>query len=92
ALAAVVVILLGGGVVAGTWFFDDVQLTEPKAEDQVTQLFAANDKTLLATVGDTNRSLLPYQSINPIISEAVMAAEDKGFLDHHGIDMKGIMR
>jgi membrane peptidoglycan carboxypeptidase len=92
ALAAVVVILLGGGVVAGTWFFDDVQFTEPKAEDQVTQLFAANDKTLLATVGDTSRQLLPPQSINPVIRQAVMAAEDKGFLDHHGIDMRGIMR
>lgn len=92
AAAAIVVILLGGGVVAGTWFFDDVQLTEPKAEDQVTQLFASNDKTLLATVGDTNRSLVPYQTINPVISEAVMAAEDKNFKDHHGIDMLGIMR
>jgi membrane peptidoglycan carboxypeptidase len=92
ASAAVLVILLGGGVVAGTWFFDDVQLTEPKAEDQVTQLVAADNKSLLATVGDTNRSLVPYQSINPIIGEAVMAAEDKGFKEHHGIDMTGIMR
>ena len=35
---------------------------------------------------------MPYQSINPIIGEAVMAAEDKNFRDHNGIDMKGIMR
>ncbi|MFG1607083.1 transglycosylase domain-containing protein [Actinoplanes sp. NPDC049265] len=91
AAAAIVVILLGGGVVAGTWFFDDVQLTEPKAEDQVTQLLTADGKQL-ATVGNTTRQLVAYQSINPVIGEAVMAAEDKNFLEHHGIDMKGILR
>jgi membrane peptidoglycan carboxypeptidase len=92
AAAAVVVILLGAGVVAGTWFFDDVQLTEPKAEEQVTQILANDGKTQLATRGSENRSLVPYQSINPIIGKAVMAAEDKNFPDHNGIDMKGIMR
>jgi membrane peptidoglycan carboxypeptidase len=92
AAAAVVVILLGAGVVAGTWFFDDVQLTEPKAESQVTQLLGEDGKTQLATIGAQNRSLVPYQSINPVIGQAVMAAEDKNFRDHNGIDMKGIMR
>ncbi|MEV6495586.1 biosynthetic peptidoglycan transglycosylase, partial [Actinoplanes sp. NPDC051633] len=92
AAAAVVVMLLGGGVVAGAYFFDDVDFIEPKAEDQVTQLFAEDNKTQIATIGDVNRSLVPYQSINPIIGEAVMAAEDKNFLDHNGIDMKGIIR
>jgi membrane peptidoglycan carboxypeptidase len=92
AAAAVVVILMGAGVVAGTWFFDDVQLTEPKAEDQVTQLLASDNKTQLATIGEQNRSLVPYQSINPIIGYAVMGAEDKNFLHHHGIDTKGILR
>ena len=92
AAAAVVVILMGAGVVAGTWFFDDVQLTEPKAEDQVTQLLASDGKTQLATIGEQNRSLVPYQSINPVIGYAVMGAEDKNFLHHHGIDTKGILR
>jgi membrane peptidoglycan carboxypeptidase len=92
AAAAVVVILMGAGVVAGTWFFDDVQLTEPKAEDQVTQLLANDGKSQLATIGEQNRQIVPYQQINPIIGQAVMGAEDKNFLNHHGIDMKGIMR
>jgi membrane peptidoglycan carboxypeptidase len=92
AAAAVVVILLGAGVVAGTWYFDDVRLEEPKPEDQVTQLFAADNKTLLATVGRENRSIVPYQSISPVIKDAVMAAEDKNFTEHNGIDMKGILR
>jgi membrane peptidoglycan carboxypeptidase len=92
AAAAVVVIVAGAGVVAGTWFFDDVQLTEPKAEDQVTQLLASDGKSPLATIGEQNRQLVPAQQINPVIGQAVMGAEDKNFLNHHGIDMKGIMR
>jgi membrane peptidoglycan carboxypeptidase len=92
ACAAVVVILMGAGVVAGTWFFDDVQLTEPKAEDQVTQLLATDGKTQLATIGEQNRQIVPYKQINPVIGQAIMGAEDKNFLNHHGIDMKGIMR
>ena len=92
AAAAVVVILLGAGVVAGTWYFDDVKLEEPKPEEQVSQLFASDNKTLLATIGSENRSIVPFQSINPVIKDAVMAAEDKNFMDHHGIDMKGILR
>jgi membrane peptidoglycan carboxypeptidase len=90
--AAVLVIVLGAGVVGGAYFFDDVQFTEPKVEDQVSQIFAADNKTVVATIGNSNRSLVPYQSINPVIGQAVMAAEDKNFYDHNGIDMKGIAR
>ncbi|MCO8277032.1 penicillin-binding protein [Actinoplanes sp. TRM 88003] len=90
--AAVLVIVLGAGVVGGAYFFDDVQFTEPKAEDQVSQIVAADNKTVVATIGNSTRSLVPYQGINPIIGQAVMAAEDKNFYDHGGIDMKGIAR
>ncbi|MGK5684167.1 transglycosylase domain-containing protein [Actinoplanes sp. URMC 104] len=90
--AALLVIVLGAGVVGAAWFFDDVQFTEPKAEDQVSQIYAADNTTQIGSIGTSNRSLVPYQSINPVIGQAVMAAEDKNFLDHHGIDMKGIAR
>ncbi|MDY7091067.1 MAG: transglycosylase domain-containing protein, partial [Actinomycetota bacterium] len=90
--AAVLVIVLGAGVVGGAYFFDDVKFTEPKAEDQVTQIFAADNKTQIATIGNSTRQQVPYASINPVIGQAVMAAEDKNFLDHNGIDMKGIAR
>ena len=90
--AAVLVIVLGAGVVGGAYFFDDVQFTEPKVEDQVSQIYAADNKTQIATIGNSTRQQVPYQSINPVIGQAVMAAEDKNFLDHGGIDMKGIAR
>jgi membrane peptidoglycan carboxypeptidase len=92
AAAAVFVILAGVGVVAGTYFFDSVDFTEPAAESQTTQVMASDNKTVLAQIGDQNRSVVPYQQINPLIGDAVMAAEDKNFLTHAGIDFKGILR
>jgi membrane peptidoglycan carboxypeptidase len=92
AAAAVFVILAGVGVVAGTYFFDSVDFTEPAAESQTSQVMASDNKTVLAQIGDQNRSVVPNNQINPIIGDAVMAAEDKNFLTHDGIDLKGIMR
>jgi membrane peptidoglycan carboxypeptidase len=92
AAAAVLIILVGASVVGGTYFFDNVEFNEPAAESQTTQIMASDKKTVLASLGKFNRSVVPYQSINPIIGEAVMAAEDKNFQSHHGIDAKGIMR
>ncbi|MFI7545935.1 transglycosylase domain-containing protein [Actinoplanes sp. NPDC049599] len=92
AAAAVVVILLGAGVVGGTYFFDNVTFKEPTAEAQTTQLLASDNKTVLASLGQFNRSIVPNASINPLIKLAVVSAEDKGFYKHNGIDMKGIAR
>jgi len=92
AAAAVLVILLGGGVVGGTYFFDSVSFEEPTAEQQTTQLLASDNKTVLASLGKFNRSIVPDASINPLIKLAVVSAEDKGFYKHNGIDMKGIAR
>ena len=92
AAAAVLVILVGVGVVGGTYFFDSVDFKEPGSEDQTSQILASDNSSVLMTIGDFNRSVVPWQKINPLIGEAVQAAEDKNFRDHHGIDMKGIAR
>jgi membrane peptidoglycan carboxypeptidase len=91
AAAAVVVILLGAGVVGGTYFFDDVALPPPVTEDQSNVIQYANG-TVLAKMGEQNRTVVPEEKINKVVEHAVAAAEDKNFYSHHGIDMKGIVR
>jgi membrane peptidoglycan carboxypeptidase len=91
AAAAVVVILLGGGVVAGTWFFDGVDLPQPKSEDQSNTLLDGNGH-VIAKLGSQNRTVVPQASISQMVEHAVAAAEDRNFYTHNGIDMKGIMR
>ncbi|MFF5295119.1 transglycosylase domain-containing protein [Paractinoplanes globisporus] len=91
AAAAVVVILLGAGVVGGTYFFDDVALPPPVTEDQSNVIQYSNG-SVLAKMGEQNRTVVPEEKINEVVEHAVAAAEDKNFYTHHGIDMKGIVR
>ncbi|MET3428009.1 membrane peptidoglycan carboxypeptidase [Actinoplanes tereljensis] len=91
AAAAVLVIMLGAGVVGGTYFFDDVALPPPVTEDQ-SNVILDSKGTVLAKLGEANRTVVPEEKINKVVEHAVAAAEDKNFYSHHGIDMKGIVR
>jgi membrane peptidoglycan carboxypeptidase len=90
AAAAVLVILVGAGIVGGTYFFDDVDLPTPQAEEQLNVIKNAQGQ-VLAKEGEP-RINVPYQNISKTMSDAVAAAEDKNFYHHNGIDMKGIAR
>ncbi|GAA2470619.1 penicillin-binding protein [Winogradskya humida] len=89
--AAILLILVGGGTVAGTYFFDDVELPAPKTEDQSNVVMFSNGAEL-ARLGEQNRTVVAQTQINPVVQHAVAAAEDKNFYHHNGIDMKGILR
>jgi len=91
AAAAVLVIMLGAGVVGGTYFFDDVDLPSPVTEDQ-SNVILDSKGAVLAKLGEQNRTVVPQAKINLVVQYAVAAAEDKNFYQHHGIDMKGIVR
>ncbi|WP_281905984.1 transglycosylase domain-containing protein [Phytohabitans aurantiacus] len=87
---AVMVIMAGGAVVGLTWFYDDVP--EYRTEElQATSIVFENGNTM-ATLGEFNRTVVPAGEISPLVKHAVVAAEDKNFEDHEGIDVKGIMR
>ena len=90
AAAAVLVIMLGVGIVGGTYFFDDIKLPPPKAEEQMNTILTADNK-LLQRTGEP-RINVPYQQISKVMQDAAAAAEDKNFWKHNGIDMKGIAR
>ncbi|MEH1130892.1 transglycosylase domain-containing protein, partial [Micromonospora sp. CPCC 206061] len=87
---AVLVMLAGGAVVGLTWFYDDVPQYKTD-ELQATSIVFENGATM-ATLGEFNRTVVPAAEISPLVKHAVMAAEDKNFEDHEGIDVKGIMR
>jgi membrane peptidoglycan carboxypeptidase len=92
AAAAVLVMLLGAGVVGGTYFFDSVDVVQPKTESQPNTIFASDGKTVLAREGAQNRIVVPSEKITDLVRRAVAGAEDKNFYKHGGIDMKGIAR
>ncbi len=42
--------------------------------------------------GDMHREVVPYEAMNPVIRDAVVASEDERFWTHHGMDPYGVAR
>ena len=59
---------------------------------QSTTVYYADGKTLMGTIGATNRQDLTYQQIPKPLQNAVIAAEDKNFWTEGGISPTGILR
>ncbi|MDI1462936.1 transglycosylase domain-containing protein [Catellatospora sp. KI3] len=63
-----------------------------KRSPQISYLYAADGKTLLASMYDENRRDVPLSEIPLVVRQAILAAEDQAFYKHDGVDLKGIAR
>ncbi len=61
-------------------------------EPPVTSRVHAGDGTLVAEFADQHRVFVPYESIPEHVVQAFVAAEDKNFFKHDGLDYAGITR
>ncbi|MEU5673484.1 transglycosylase domain-containing protein, partial [Micromonospora sp. NPDC047753] len=89
---AVFVMLAGIGVVGFTYYSTNVVLPDEITPPQATTLYAFDNKTIIAKVGDQNRTLVTIDQIPDYVQKAVAAAEDRNFYRHSGVDYKGIAR
>ena len=62
------------------------------ANYQNTTVYYADGKTVIGTIGETNRQDLSYAQIPMQLQDAVVAAEDKNFWTEGGISPTGILR
>jgi membrane peptidoglycan carboxypeptidase len=62
------------------------------APPQTSYLYAADDKTLITSFYEENRQYAPLTAMSPLIQQAIVAAEDSRFFQHHGVDLKGTIR
>jgi len=62
------------------------------ANYQNTTVYYADGKTVIGTIGSTNRQDLTYSQIPTQLQDAVVAAEDKNFWSEGGISPTGILR
>jgi len=58
---------------------------------QVTRIVASGD-TLVGELYSERRTVVPYDQIPKLVREAFVVAEDAGFYEHGGIDVKGMVR
>jgi membrane peptidoglycan carboxypeptidase len=59
---------------------------------QISYIYAADGQTLIATMYDENRRNVSLSDVSPNMIEAVLAAEDRNFYEHVGVDVRGISR
>jgi penicillin-binding protein 1A len=80
--------------VYSAWLFHDLpdagQLAEYRPPTS-TRVYAA-DGTLIGELGKERRIFVPYDRIPPLLTKAFLAAEDRKFFEHGGIDMEGLGR
>lgn len=63
-----------------------------KYEPPVMTRVHANDGSLLAEYAKERRLYLPIQAMPPLLKNAFLAAEDKNFYKHGGVDPEGVAR
>ena len=62
------------------------------APPQKSQVFARDGHTLIATIFKQDRQPIPLSSIPKSLQQALVATEDRRFYQHHGVDMRGLIR
>jgi penicillin-binding protein 1A len=85
--------LIGGGGVLGYFALtlpDTSQLAAAERRPSVTVL--AEDNSQIASFGDLFGKALSLREMSPYLPKAVVAAEDRRFYRHFGIDPIGILR
>lgn len=94
------VVIVVASLVGVLWAASQVQVpTTNPVVDQTSFVCAAdvttgcNETNAIASLhGDVNRVVVPLSQISPAMQNAVLAAEDKDFFKHGGVDPVGIAR
>lgn len=96
AIACVVLALMG---LLAIWiYFMALGRTVPSIdklktyEPPITSRVHAGDGALIAEFAEQHRVFVPYESVPTHVIDAFVAAEDKNFFTHKGLDYKGILR
>src|SRR3954464_9437580 len=59
---------------------------------QISRIFASDNKTQISQFYDEFRSDVPLKDISKHMPAAMIAAEDREFPHHNGVDIKGVAR
>lgn len=98
AIAAVFLVVLCGGLLAGGYLLWQMNQDLPdysklaNYEPPVMTRVQAGDGTLIAEYAHEHRLYVPFNVIPKRVVNAFLAAEDKNFYSHGGVDPRGIAR
>src|SRR4051794_7673690 len=88
-------VLAVGAVVAGAsaaGYVASVDLPPDPAPPQASVLFYRDGRTVLTRIGATDRTDVGLSQVPVPVQQAFLAAEDRGFYDHSGVSIRGVLR
>lgn len=59
---------------------------------QKTAIYASDGTTKITEVFNQNRTVVPLEQIPVIARQALVDTEDRRFYEHHGVDLRGLIR
>lgn len=59
---------------------------------QIPLRIYTKDNKLIGEFGEKRRTPIKFEAVPPLFIKAILAAEDDGFFEHPGIDIKGLIR
>jgi membrane peptidoglycan carboxypeptidase len=94
--AGLVLPYVGGlGLFAGkaaSKFLNTTCNLQESAPPQKTTVYARDGKTVIATLFSQDRQPIPLTQIPTYLQQALIATEDRRFYQHHGVDLRGLIR
>lgn len=95
-VAALVLAVTGISVIAlwlqKTLAFGTTSLPTLSQLNRGVTIFDKNDKYVCTLRADADRKAIPLSKISPHMRNAIVAAEDRRFYSHKGVDLQGIAR
>jgi membrane peptidoglycan carboxypeptidase len=91
ALPAALVFGIGMGGAAGMAGELPAALRTPPTAQRST-LYASDGVTVITSFYAEDRVDVPLAEVAPVMRQAIIAAEDARFYQHHGVDLRGVLR
>jgi membrane peptidoglycan carboxypeptidase len=85
-------IVAATGVATTAYFVDAIPMPDQLALPDSTTVYFADGVTEMATLGTENRTILEYDEMSDAVKQAVVAAEDRTFWTHAGVDLASVFR
>lgn len=90
AVTFAIVVPLGLMALVGWWA--TLELPVASVSAQSSKVLAADGQVIATLHGEENRTIVPLSKISKHLAKAVVATEDRGFYEHSGVSVRGIIR